>query len=227
MTDLAAPAAPARQKVWDAPTRLVHWLFVLLVAFSWWTAEERHMQWHFWSGLTIAGLLVFRIYWGFAGPETARFARFVKGPGDILGYAGKLFRTGYRASFGHNPLGALSVIAILAALAAQVGLGLFATDTDGLESGPLSRYVSYEFSRGAGELHEDAFNILIWLIALHVAAIAFYLVVKRINLIGPMVTGSRRGGEVEGPASGIAPVPVWRFFLGVAISLAMVWLMAR
>jgi len=91
---------------------------------------------------------------------------------------------------GHNPLGALSVIAILLALAAQVGLGLFATDTDGLESGPLSRYVSYEFSRAAGELHEDAFNILLLLIILHVAAIAFYLVVKRINLIGPMVTGS-------------------------------------
>ena len=85
MGDTAAPAAPARQKVWDAPTRLVHWLFALLVAFSWWTAEERHMQWHFWSGLAIAGLLVFRIYWGFAGPETARFARFLKGPGDILG----------------------------------------------------------------------------------------------------------------------------------------------
>lgn len=227
MGDTAAPAAPARQKVWDAPTRLVHWLFALLVAFSWWTAEERHMQWHFWSGLAIAGLLVFRIYWGFAGPETARFARFLKGPGDILGYVARLFRTDYRASFGHNPLGALSVIAILLALAAQVGLGLFATDTDGLESGPLSRYVSYEFSRAAGELHEDAFNILLLLIILHVAAIAFYLVGKRINLIGPMVTGSRAGGEAEGPASGIAPTPAWRFLLGVALSLAAVWLLAR
>lgn len=229
MTDEAAasPAPAPKQKVWDAPVRLVHWLFVFFVAFSWWTAEEGEMQWHFWSGLTIVGLVVFRIYWGFAGPETARFARFIRGPGDIIGYAGKLFRADYRASFGHNPLGALSVVAILLALAAQVGLGLFATDTDGLESGPLSRYVSYEFSRAAADLHEDAFDILLWLIVLHVAAIAFYLIVKRINLIGPMITGARKGGEVEGPASGIAPVPLWRFLLGVAISVAVVWLVAR
>jgi cytochrome b len=213
--------------VWDAPVRLVHWLLVLLVAFSWWTAEEGEMQWHFWSGLAIVGLLVFRIYWGFAGPETARFARFVRGPGSVIDHAGKLFRTDYRASFGHNPLGALSVVAILLALIAQVGLGLFATDTDGLESGPLSRYVSYEFSRAAGELHETAFDVLLWLIVLHIAAITFYLVVKRINLIGPMVTGNRKSGDVEGPAAGIAPVPLWRFLLGVVSSIAVVWLLAR
>lgn len=229
MTDeaVASPASAPKQKVWDAPVRLVHWLLVLLVAFSWWTAENGEMQWHFWSGLTLAGVLVFRIYWGFAGPETARFARFIKGPGDVIGYAGKLFRTDYRASFGHNPLGALSVVAILLALMAQVGLGLFATDTDGLESGPLSRYVSYEFSRAAADLHEDAFDILLWLIVLHVAAIAFYLIVKRINLIGPMITGSRKGGDVAGPTSGITPVPLWRFLLGVAISAAVVWLIGR
>jgi len=182
------------------------------------------MQWHYWSGLTIVGLLVFRVYWGFAGPETARFSRFIKGPGAILGYASKLFRPNYRGAFGHNPLGALSVVAILFALIAQVGLGLFASDTDGLESGPLSPYVSYEFSKDAGDLHEDAFNILLILIGLHIAAIIFYLVVKRINLIGPMITGSRKAADVEGPASGIAAIPVWRFLLGVVIAAGVVWL---
>ncbi len=225
----ATPAQPEpKQKVWDAPVRLVHWLLVFLVAFSWWTAEEGEMQWHYWSGLTIVGLLVFRVYWGFAGPETARFSRFVKAPGDVLSYTGKLFRPNYRASFGHNPLGALSVIAILLALIAQVVLGLFASDTDGLESGPLSPYVSYEFSQDAAALHEDAFNILLILIGLHIAAIVFYLLAKRINLIGPMITGSRKADDVEGPASGIAPVPLWRFLLGVAIAgltvFLIVWL---
>lgn len=223
MTAEIAEPAPT-QKVWDAPVRLVHWLLVFLVAFSWWTAEEGEMQWHYWSGLTIVGLLVFRIYWGFAGPETARFSRFVKGPGAVIGYAGKLFKPDYRAAFGHNPLGALSVLAILLALVTQVGLGLFASDTDGLESGPLSPYVSYELSQDAGDLHEDAFNILLILIGLHIAAIIFYVVVKRINLIGPMITGSRKAANVEGPASGIAPVPIWRFLLGVAIAGATVWL---
>lgn len=226
MTDetIAAPAPTQTQKVWDAPVRLVHWLLVFLVAFSWWTAEEGQMDWHFWSGLTIVGLLVFRIYWGFAGPETARFSRFVKGPGAVLAYAGKLFRTDYRAAFGHNPLGALSVVAILLALIAQVGLGLFASDTDGLYSGPLSAYVDYEVSKDAGDLHEDAFNILLILIGLHIAAIVFYLVVKRINLISPMLTGRRKAENVEGPPSGIAPVPVWRFLIGVALAVIVVFL---
>ena len=225
MTD-AADAHPARQKVWDAPTRLIHWLLVGLVAFSWWSAEERHMDWHRLSGLAIVGLLVFRIYWGFAGPETARFARFVKGPKAVLGYAVRLFQPNYHAAFGHNPLGALSVMAILLALVAQVGLGLFAMDTDGLESGPLARYVSYDFAEAAGDLHEDAFNILLALIALHIAAIVFYLLAKRINLIGPMITGSRRATG-EGPPSGISPIPLWRFALGVAIAAGAVWLIVR
>ena len=220
----ASPAPTPKQKVWDAPVRLVHWLLVFLVAASWWTAEEGEMQLHYWSGLAIVGLLVFRVYWGFAGPETARFSRFVKGPGAVVSYTGKLFKPDYRASFGHNPLGALSVVAILLALIAQVGLGLFASDTDGLESGPLSPYVSYEFAKDAGDLHEDAFNILLILIGLHIAAIVFYLLVKRINLVGPMITGSRKAEGVDGPASGIAPVPLWRFLIGVALATLVVFL---
>lgn len=221
-----APSAPS-QKVWDAPTRLVHWLFVFCVAFSWWTVENDRMDWHYLSGMTLVGLLVFRLYWGFAGPETARFASFVKGPGAVLGYLPKLFRPNYRAAFGHNPLGALSVVAMLLALMTQVTLGMFASDTDGLESGPLSRYVDYDFAKKAGDLHEDFFNVLIVLIGLHIAAIVFYLVVKRTNLIGPMFTGSRRADNVEGPATGIAPVPLWRFALGVALAAGVVWLIFR
>lgn len=221
------PPAPSTQKVWDAPTRLVHWLFVFCVAFSWWTVENDRMDWHYLSGLTLLGLLVFRIYWGFAGPETARFAQFVKGPRAVIGYMPKLFKPNYRAAFGHNPLGALSVLAILGALITQVTLGLFASDTDGLESGPLSRYVDYDFSKDAGDLHEDFFNVLLILIGLHIAAIVFYLVIKRTNLIGPMFTGKRNAANVEGPASGIAPVPLWRFAIGVVLAVAVVWLVSR
>ncbi len=220
-------APTPKQKVWDAPTRLVHWLFVFCVAFSWWTVENDRMDLHYASGMTLVGLLVFRIYWGFAGPETARFSKFVKGPGAIASYLGKLVKPNYRAAFGHNPLGALSVVAILGALITQVGLGLFASDTDGLESGPLSRYVDYDFAKDAGDLHEDFFTVLLVLIALHVAAIVFYLVVKRTNLVGPMFTGRRRAEDVEGPAAGIAPVPLWRFAIGVALAVGVVWAIFR
>lgn len=214
------------QKVWDAPTRLFHWLIVGLVAFSWWTAEEHIFDWHKASGLAIVGLLVFRIYWGFAGPETARFGHFIKGPRAVFSYAGSLFGPTHKLAFGHNPLGGLSVAAMIVALVAQVTLGLFAADTDtGLDSGPLSRFVSYDFAEAAADLHEDAFNILLVLIGIHIAAIVFYLVVKRANLIGPMITGRRRNG-VTGPADGLAKAPLWRFLLGIAISAAAVWPLA-
>lgn len=183
------------------------------------------MVWHKASGLAIVGLVVFRIYWGFVGPETARFARFIRGPRTTLSYTRSLFGRTHQLAFGHNPLGALSVAAMLIALAAQVSLGLFAMDTDGLESGPLARFVSYDVAETAGDLHEDAFNILLVLIGLHIAAIAFYLVVKRANLIGPMITGRRRHGAT-GPAGGLANAPLWRFAAGVVLSGAVVWLLA-
>lgn len=224
--DSRVPTHPrGSQKVWDAPTRLFHWLLVVLVAFSWWSAEEHVMVWHKASGLAIVGLLAFRIYWGFLGPETARFASFLKGGRATLSYLRSLPGRTHQLAFGHNPLGAISVAAMLIALVAQVTLGLFAMDTDGLESGPLSRFVSYDVAEAAGDLHEDVFNILLVLIGLHIAAIAFYLLVKRANLIGPMITGRRKHAET-GPADGLAAVPAWRFLVGAALSAVVVWVLA-
>ncbi len=179
-TEAAAPVA-----VWDRPVRIVHWLFAILVPFSWWTAEEEMMEWHYRSGLTILGLLVFRIVWGLIGSSTARFSSFVRGPGTILSY----LRGRYVAPLGHNPIGALSVLALVGMLSLQVGLGLFAADEDGLESGPLAHLIDFELGEEIAELHEDSFDVLAVLIGLHVAAILFYLVVQRKNLVTPMVTG--------------------------------------
>jgi cytochrome b len=224
--DVNAPT-PSRQKVWDIPTRLVHWGLVICIGLSWWAVENKRMDIHYWSGLVVLGLLVFRIYWGFAGPETARFASFIKGPRAVFGYVGKLFRPDYRASFGHNPLGALSVMALLLAVAVQVGLGLFASDTSYVSSGPLSNLVDYETSEDITDLHEDFFNVLLIVIGLHLAAIVFYLVVKRINLVSPMITGSRKAENVEGPPTGIAPISWVRLVIGVVLAAGVVWLIAR
>jgi cytochrome b len=219
--------APSHQKVWDVPTRVAHWSLVILITLSWWSVENKRMDIHYWSGLCAIGLVVFRIYWGFAGPETARFARFIKGPRAVFGYVRKLFRPDYRASFGHNPLGALSVIALLLALAIQAGMGLFASDTSYVSSGPLSHLVDYETSEEITDLHEDFFNVLVTVIGLHLAAIVFYLVGKRINLTGPMITGRRKAVNVEGPPAGIAPVSRVRLAIGVALAVGVVWFIAR
>lgn len=181
-----------RARVWDAPTRIVHWLLVASVAFSWWSAEAHHLDWHRASGLFVLLLLLFRLIWGFAGSDTARFAKFVRGPAATWRYARTLPGRAAEAAVGHNPLGGWSIVAMLLALIAQVGLGLFAVDEDGLESGPLSDLVSYEAGRQAAHLHHASFDILLVLIGLHVAAILFYALYKRRDLIGPMITGRAR-----------------------------------
>ncbi|MES1262768.1 MAG: cytochrome b/b6 domain-containing protein, partial [Peristeroidobacter soli] len=137
-------------RVWDLPTRLTHWLFVIGLGVSWWTAETGRLEWHRWSGYALLALVSFRLYWGFVGSSTARFRNFVRGPRAIAAY----LRDGNGTSIGHNPLGALSVLALLGLLLAQIVLGLFAVDVDGIESGPLSLYVSFETGRACAEWHE-------------------------------------------------------------------------
>src|SRR4051795_3061228 len=193
-----------RIQVWDGAVRLNHWLMAILIAISWWTAENGQLEYHRYSGYTLLGLLVFRIYWGVFGSTTARFAHFGKGPRAILNYVrGMSSRVSERtpAPPGHNPLGALSVIALLALLIVQVGLGLFSVDIDGIESGPLSSLVSFDTGRTCAELHEDIFNVLLVFIALHVAAVFFYLLYRRENLIAPMISGKRELKHLNGADS--------------------------
>ena len=208
-------------RIWDAPIRIVHWLMAILVAISWWTAENNELEYHRYSGYVLLGLLAFRIYWGFAGTWTARFTNFVKGPGAILGY----LRGTRPETAGHNPLGALSVIALLLLLIAQIALGLFAVDVDGIESGPLSHLVSFDAGRECAELHEDLFDVLFVFILLHIAAVLYYLVVKRQNLIGAMIHGKRNLTDTNTPPE--SPFPVVRFVIGVVIACGVAWYIAR
>ena len=216
-------AQPTPVRLWDAPVRLVHWSIVVLVALSWWTAENNHLEWHRYSGYTLLGLLVVRVYWGFFGSPTARFASFVKGPRAILEYLKQ--GAGRAAVPGHNPLGALSVVALLLLLTTQVTLGLFAVDVDGIESGPLSHLVSFDIGRTCADIHETVFNVLLAFIALHIGAVVFYLLFRRQNLIASMIHGRRAlpAGATERLSSASLP----RFILGVALAGIIVWAIAR
>jgi cytochrome b len=207
--------------VWDLPIRLFHWLIVAAIAISWWSAENRLMNVHRYSGYTLLGLLIFRIYWGIVGSPTARFAQFIRGPGSVVRYVRE---PSAHAAPGHNPLGAWSVIAMLVLLVAQVTIGLFVTDIDGLESGPLSYLVSFEASRALAEAHEIIFNVLLALIALHIAAILFYLFARRTNLIGAMVTGRRSRTTTS---TTVKLASLWRVWPGVALAVIVVWFVTR
>jgi cytochrome b len=171
------------QRVWDLPVRLVHWPLAALIAFSWWSVHHHHTDWHIWSGCAILTLLVFRILWGFVGSSTARFSSFVRGPRAVAAYW-----RGKWSGIGHNPLGAVSVLALLAAVAVQVGLGLVSEDEDGIFMGPLASLVSTDTSDKARDLHELWFNVILALVALHLLAIAYYRLRGR-KLTLPMITG--------------------------------------
>lgn len=210
-----------RLRIWDAPTRIFHWAVVLLIAAAWWTERERMLDWHRLIGYTLLALILFRLLWGLFGSTTARFASFVRAPRVVYGYfRDDLLQRNGAAHPGHNPLGGWSVVAMLSLLLMEVGLGMFAVDVDGIESGPLSYLVSFQTGRLVSRLHDLGFNFLLGLIALHVVAVLFYLAHKRDNLILPMLIG-RRGWTGDQPTLRFAPLP--RAIALLAISAGAVW----
>lgn len=175
-------------KVWDWPTRLFHWSLVLAVSTAIVTGEigGEWIDWHGRAGFAVLGLVVFRVVWGFVGSVHARFATFFPTPRRILAYV-----RGAWEGVGHNPLGALSVLALLSIVAVQVGTGLFANDDIAFE-GPLVQFVDKGFSDRMTGWHARIFWGLATLIGLHVASILFYAWVKKHNLVLPMLTGNKQ-----------------------------------
>jgi len=208
------PAPAAKGAVWDLPIRLFHWVLVALIGLSWWSAENHEYDIHLWSGVAVLSLLLFRLLWGLFGSSTARFASFIRGPSAVRDYLSGTWR-----GIGHSPLGALSVIALLGLIAVQVGLGLFASDEDGLLLGPLSGLISNDASEQVTGLHETMFNVLLGLIGLHIAAVLFYWIANKQNLIGPMVTGKAQlGPDAEPMRAGKWWVALLCLFAAIAIT---------
>jgi len=177
--------------IWDVPTRVFHWSIVLLIAYSWYSVEiAEDMDQHFISGYCVLTLLIFRILWGFVGTYYATFKSMLYKPSDILGYTRSLFskKTGHYP--GHNPLGSLSVFALLGLLLLQAVSGLFSNDED-YYFGPLSDYVSTKISDRITEIHHLNFDILTVIIATHILAILFYLLFKKDNLVTAMISGRK------------------------------------
>lgn len=201
-------------KVWDLPLRIFHWALLLLVAGSFLSESFDNLDVHAKIGYAVLTLLLFRILWGFVGGTHARFASFVKGPSAIRAYLNGTYK-----GLGHNPIGALSVLALLLVLLAQAASGLF-TSTDEFFEGPLAKLVSSELSAALTEFHEFNSNVLWGLVGLHVLAVFFYRFVKKDNLILPMLTGKK---VVEGAERDAQGGSVWLGVLVLALSVAGVW----
>jgi len=177
--------------LWDVPTRLFHWLLALLILLQWGTAEWHwfDMKWHFYGGYAILALLLFRLLWGVLGSDSARFSRFVRGPGAVLAYLRTLHQREPEFVAGHNPVGGWSVLALLACVALQVMTGLFSGEEDEALYGPLAGWLSDSTIHAITEVHEFNKNVLLALIIVHVLGVLWHLIVKRENLIAAMLGG--------------------------------------
>jgi cytochrome b len=178
-------AAATRILLWDLPLRIFHWSLVLAVTTAIVSAKigGEWMELHGKAGLAIIGLLVFRVTWGIVGSTHARFSNFAPTPAKIRNYL-----KGKWQGIGHNPLGALSVFALLGLLAAQATTGLFSND-DISFNGPLYVLVEQNVSDRLTGWHHQLSNVLFVLLGLHLIAVFFYVIIKRNNLIKPMLTG--------------------------------------
>jgi cytochrome b len=220
-----ASTAPAtvRVELWDLPIRIFHWSLLAAVATAIVTGKlgGEWMGLHGKAGITIVGLVAFRVGWGLVGSTTARFSHFVPSPLEILAYLQGKWR-----GIGHNPLGALSVLALLGLLAVQATSGLFSND-DIAFVGPLATLVNDDLSLKLTSWHHQLANVLFILLGLHVAAIVFYSKVKKDKLVKPMVTGWKDvPAGVPAPRRGrrIAVIAAVLVGLGAAYAASGLWI---
>lgn len=174
---------PGRTPVWDLPVRIFHWLMVASFAGAYLSAESDSWRTlHVTLGYTMAILVVFRLFWGFFGTAHARFARFVRGPRATMAYLRSLLRGAPPAFTGHNPAGALAIVALLALAAALAVSGWLLT-------GPAGESLE--------DVHEFIAHLMLALVLIHVAGVLLDSWLHRENLAWAMVTGRKRAAAGE------------------------------
>lgn len=216
-----------RVKVWDGWIRLFHWSVVMLLAVSWVSIKTGNAEVHYLSGYAVLTLLLFRIAWGVAGSDTARFARFLRSPLAGLRHLAGFRRREPDTEIGHNAAGGWMVLVLLALLLVQAATGLFANHEPGFSydaHGPLALAVSDKTSAWLTGVHHINFNLILVAVGLHVLAVVAYQVVKGHDLIGPMITGFKSlPARMAAPRMG-SPVLAAAFLTAAAVA---VWGVSR
>jgi len=177
-----------RVLVWDAPTRLFHWLIVALVVAAYVTWRLNWMDWHAYAGDALLALLLFRLLLGFFGSDTTRFSSFVAPPRAVLRYLAHMFRREPDRQAGHNPAGGWMVLLLLALLLGETLTGLYIAN-DVADVGPFTELVPAPIANAITVLHLIFWDALLLAMGLHLLAILVYAVAKGHNLVLPMITG--------------------------------------
>ncbi|MGH7159975.1 MAG: cytochrome b/b6 domain-containing protein [Acetobacteraceae bacterium] len=215
-----APAAPTRRiLVWDLPTRLFHWAIAVLVATLYVTWRVNWMGWHVLGGEILLAFLLFRIAWGFFGSNTARFSGFAASPLKALHHLGGFGRREPDTTIGHNPAGGWMVFLFLGLLIAEVLTGLY-VNNDVANEGFFTGITPAPLANAITDAHAILWDAILAAVALHVAAIFGYAVLKGQNLVGPMITGRKRL-PVAMPTPRLAPIILALVLFALAIALAV------
>jgi cytochrome b len=211
-------------RIWDLPVRIFHWLLVILFAAAYIThiLGTDYFIYHLWSGYAMLVLVSFRILWGFVGSYYARFSNFVRNPIATIKYAFSVLKKTDQHHAGHNPLGALMVIALLLGLLVQAVTGLFTND-EIFNLGPLYTYVSDELSLSLTSLHRQLYYWILGAVILHIAAVLIHQFLKREKIINAMFTGEKAAKGLESETS-ISSSKIWlAIILIVVLSLLLTW----
>jgi len=210
-------------RVWDLPVRLFHWTLVTLVVVAWLSIEVLNNLWlHMLVGQAILALLVFRIVWGVIGSDTARFTQFLRNPIHAVTHLMQMTKKEPDTEVGHNAAGGWMVLVLLLVLLAQTATGLVSADEESFVEAPLNHLVGGEVGGRMLWWHRLIFDGIKALVVAHILAVIAYAVLKRHNLVRPMITGKKRL-----PAT--TPQPRMRSaWLGLAVavgSVAAVWVL--
>jgi cytochrome b len=201
-----------KHPIWDLPTRVFHWLLVIGIIAAWLTYENDQLLWHSRIGFTLLALIIFRLLWGFVGSIHSRFSDFKLSPKSLIHY----LKTGQTKPQGHNPLGSLSVLALLTLITSQILTGLFNSD-DLMFDGPYRALVDTDTADAIAEWHAQIFDILLIFIAVHLLAVLYHQIIKKAGIIQAMITGYNQKFSGENPATSL-----WIALLCVCISILTV-----
>ena len=207
-------------RVWDPLLRIFHWALVLLFVVAYLSGSRpAYYRVHEIAGIGILGLVIFRILWGFAGPQPARFADFLRGPRAVMGHLRDLLGRRHHPVMGHNPLGGWAVLVILTLVLVEVVSGLFASTFD--YDGPLARLVPDVWAATMADIHLVNLNLLLAILLVHLTGVAVTSALGQENLVASMIHGRKR--LASGSFDPQYAIVRWRGPVVIVSAILLVW----